>query len=154
MRQALRMSKHLFALLLLSGCVDQVTRDQRDVRRLCGLPDDTTVTSWTGLPSSAGFGQREGLSVSGVFNPPATWSPSAAGLRALPWPTAREAVERDFRLGAELDTGRFARCQTAGNDVLHATGATPCDAVPRLLDVILCVVTPSRQVRATVRSAY
>jgi len=141
----------------LTGC-DALTSvdasDQRHARRLCSLPAEAKVVSWVGYPARAGFGQREGLSVSGVLRPPAGWSAKAAGYRAAPWKSARDAVERRFKAGEVLDGADAIRCETAGDDVLRATTTRPCDEVEPILDVILCAVEPTGDVRVTIRSAY
>ncbi len=144
----------LALLVLFTACESQDAADQRQARRLCGLPPEAAVVSWKGYPSRVGFGQREGLSVSGTFRPPSAWTPASAGYRAAPWPSARTAAEAAFRLGHELDGAVALRCETAGNNVLHATRTSPCDGTARPIDVILCAVEPSGDVRVTVRSAY
>lgn len=149
----------MFALLPLVlvapfACAPQDVRDQRAARRRCGLPPDAAVLTWDGYPSQVGFGQREGLSVSGTFRPPPGWSSSAAGYRPAPWPRARDAAEETFRLGAWVDLAVALRCETAGDNVLGATPTTPCDARRPLNDLILCAVLPSGEVAVQVRSAY
>ncbi len=141
-------------LLLMSACTSQDETDQRRVRARCGLPRDATVLVWKGYPEQVGFGQREGLSLEGTFRPTAGWSAPAAGYRVGPWPRARAAIEKGFRLGAMVDGARALRCETAGDNVLSATSTRPCDTVAPLPDLILCVLEPSGDVRAVVRSLY
>ena len=112
------------------------------------------MVTWSGSPSAAGLGQREGLGISGTFLPPRGWSAEKAGYRPAPWPTARETAERAFGLGKEVDRARFLRCEFAGNDVLRAQGTRPCDEAPRPVDLIVCAVDETGAVHATVRSAY
>lgn len=144
----------LVLLLALAACGDQDASDQRAVRRLCGLPPEATVVAWTGFPARSGFGQREGLEVSGTFRPPAGWRAADAGYRATPWPAAREAAQRGFALGRVFDGARALRCETAGDNVLRAERTRPCDAVTPLLDLIACAELPTGEVRVVVRSAY
>lgn len=142
-------------LLTLAACARSPdAADQQALRRLCALPDDAVVTAWTGFPASAGFGQREGLELAGTFRPPADWSATAAGYRTAPWPEAQAAAERAFRLGAVFDGASAMRCETAGDDVLHATHPRPCTDVAMPIDLIACAVQPDGQVRAVVRSSY
>ena len=152
---ARRVCRVSLALLVLCACESQDARDQRAVRRLCALPPDATVVSWSGYPAEVGFGQREGLSIEAEFAMPGRFALAAAGYRQPPWPAAREAAERSFRLGGMIDGARAIRCETAGNDVLNATATVACDTVPRPLDLVLCVVdAKSGHVRAAVRAAY
>jgi hypothetical protein len=123
------------------GCKEQRVRDQESVRRLCLLPSASAATAWRASPDDDGW-QREGLSVSGAFRTPSTWSPIAAGYHPLPWRGARAALERDFRLGLLLDDRGWARCVTAGNDLLAATSVRDCDGLREMNDVIVCVVEP------------
>jgi hypothetical protein len=143
----------LAVLAAFSACESQDVSDQRAARRLCGLPAESAVAAWNGYPSSVGFGQREGLSVSGTFRPPAGWSAEAAGYRASPWPSARASAEH-FHLGSDVDGALAVRCETAGDDVLHARSTRPCAGGARSNDLILCTVDGNGLVRATVRSAY
>jgi hypothetical protein len=147
-------SMGLLLTAALCSCEAQDAWDQRQARRLCGLPGDAAVVAWQGYPGRVGFGQREGLHVAGTFRPPPTWTPGSAGYRAAPWPGARAAAERDFHAGEALEGAVMIRCESAGNDVLRAGRTRPCDAQPRNLDLILCAVDGAGQVRVTVRSAY
>lgn len=140
--------------LALLACGSPDASDQRQVLRLCGLPAASRALAWSGFPARSGFGQREGLRVSGTFLPPAGWTPTGAGWRPAPWPRARDVAERAFGLGAVLDGASALRCETAGNNVLYARSTRPCDAVDQPLDIVLCARLPSGEVRAAVRSGY
>lgn len=148
------MKLRLLLVLLVSGCSTQDQDDQRRLRARCGLPSDATVVAWTGYPAEVGFGQREGLALTGTFRPNAGWSAAAAGYRPAPWPRARALVEQQFQLGAMVDGARALRCEAAGNNVLFAGSTMPCDTYAQLPDLILCAVEPSGDVRAAVRSRY
>jgi hypothetical protein len=148
------MRPRALVILFSLSCTPRDVADQRRVRVLCGLFPDATVVEWHGFPSQIGFGQREGLAISGRFRPGPGWSAASAGYRPAPWPAARVAVDERFRLGLVIDGAIAVRCEAAGDDVLFAQSTRPCDTQPTMNDVILCVLEPAGEVRAVVRSAY
>jgi hypothetical protein len=140
---------------LLAGCESTDQADQRAARRLCALPAKAAVLAWRGFPAEAGFGQREGLELSGTFALPLGFSLGLNGYRPMPWPAARAAVDQQFKLGALLEGRGWARCQTAGDNVLEAPRTVSCDRVTSLADVIICTVDPDAlQVKVTIKTAY
>lgn len=54
-----------------------------------------------------------------------------------------------------IDSSGWARCQTAGDNVLEASRTVSCDSLGSLNDVILCTVDPTQtQVSVIVKTAY
>ncbi len=101
--------------------------DEMALQRQASIPSGFKRVEYHGFPLMSGFGQREGLTVSAVYELTARQkdrfikNAPSQGWKALPFP--REIKERiPFKgLSVPLDAphGLFI-CRTAGNDVLHS----------------------------------
>lgn len=163
---------HCLVVLVLAGATlvpacdrtqaAQDTADQAALGRLFGLPRGAELLSYDGYPSQVGFGQREGLSLSAEYrladDDVGKFLRSAveAGWQPLPMPVGLSGLIPFQGLSVPWDAADgLYRCQTAGDDVLHARRTTSCLGATTFHDVILGVFdAASQRVWVTVRSAY
>lgn len=141
------MLRSLFAaagLLLLSGCDHSSDRsDRQALRRQCRIPSYAELAAYEGYPAMVGFGQREGLKLSGRFAIPASRVPEferfvrSDGWEPLPVPDRIKAVlpfpVESLRIDLSVPEGYF-RCRTAGNEALHAEKTLSCGDPAALRD--------------------
>ena len=160
------MKKHLtifFLLVFTPSC--QVITDESDKAALekhFEIPDDAEMIAYDGFPPTAGFGQREGLSISAKYllsdEDVNDWIKNmrAKGLKNLPIELeCRSKIWFKNKL-VPLDTQTgYYYCRTAGNDVLNATDTTPCDEVDNLNDIIFAILdTGKKELSVIVISGY
>jgi len=170
--EALLLRTHCLAVIAIAGAMlvpacgrtqaAQDSSDQAALRRLFGLPRGAELLSYDGYPSQVGFGQREGLSLSAEYrladDDMGKFLRSAveAGWQPLPMPVGLSELIPFHGLSVPWDAADgLYRCQTAGDDVLHARRTTSCLETTAFHDVILGVFdAASQRVWVTVRSAY
>jgi len=152
--------------IVLAGLVvsnsSQDVADQTELRRLFSLPDDAQILHYEGFPSTMGFGQREGLRISARYKltpeQVARWSENARsnGWQELPIPPDVKRRMAAFRVEGFGDVEKgFYLCQTAGNNVLHATSTKQCAAVEKQNDIILGVLDAlTGEMNTMVQSSY
>lgn len=143
----------------------QEARDRADlerIREIFGIPEDFELVSYDGYPSSVGFGQREGLELSAVFQLTDGQAVGfvedglTAGWRELPVPEGVIASIpfRGIPVPVDAVQGVYI-CLTAGDDVLYSEGARPVEEGDRINDLILGVLdTTENRLYVMVRSAY
>jgi hypothetical protein len=158
----------LAALIILmslawAGCIlDTEAGDKAALRRQCHIPAYAVLVQFTGYPSRAGFGQREGLSISGRFRIPEKdagrfeGEAKAGGWKELPIPeSVRSQIwYRPFESSLELQRGLY-RCFTASDDVLHAKKIVPIGTDRKPNDLIISIYDRSTgNLYAAIKSAY
>jgi hypothetical protein len=143
----------------------QEVRDSADlerIREIFGIPEDFELVSYDGYPSSVGFGQREGLELSAVFQLTGGQAHGfvadrlASGWSELPMPEGVVASIPFRGLPVPVDAlqGVYI-CLTAGDDVLYARETRPVAEGDRINDLILGVLdTTEDRLYVMVRSAY
>ena len=157
----------LFALIILFsacliGCQSVDASDRRALREQCSIPEYAELVSYKGFPSTNGFGQREGLEVSGKFKikssevvkfeKTAQWD----GWEPLPIAnTIRSKIRfKGMAINLDLEDGLY-RCRTAGDNVLYTSVSKPCAEVEKLNDIMISVFDrKSNEFSAVVRSGY
>jgi hypothetical protein len=160
------MKKHfvLFTIIVFT-CSCQVITDETDraaLKKHFEIPDDAEMIAYDGFPPTAGFGQREGLTIAAKYllseedMKRGIKNMRAKGLKELP-------IETDCRnklwfknklISLETKTGYYY-CRTAGNDVLNATETKPCDEVDYLNDIIFAILdTEKKELSVIVISGY
>jgi hypothetical protein len=138
-----------FVLLILTNSCQQVTdsSDKAALRKHFEIPDDAEMIAYDGFPPMAGFGQREGLSISSKYKlkdeDMNSWikNVQSKGLKKLPIePECRTKLWfKNTLIPMDTQTGYYF-CRTAGNDVLNATETKPCDEVDNLNDIIFAIL--------------
>jgi hypothetical protein len=156
----------LLTLILIPACqtgqAAQDASDQRALRRLFGIPNDFKLLNYAGYPARVGFGQREGLEISGVFmlsdDQMTQFKHQIVrnNWQALP-------IEEDIRskilwknlpVPLEAQSGYYM-CATAGDNVLYATRTKTCAETAPRSDIILGIIDLStRQLHVVVRAGY
>ena len=139
----------LLLLLLLSTSCQQVmdSSDKAALKKHFEIPDDAEMIAYDGFPPMAGFGQREGLSISSKYKlndeDMNSWikNMQSKGLKKLPIQTECRSKLwfKDNLIPMDIQTGYYF-CRTAGNDVLNATETKPCDEVDNLNDIIFAIL--------------
>lgn len=149
---------------------DQAAQDQMDQQalvRIFDIPSDLELVSYDGYPPQVGFGQREGLDISAVYQLDDVQEEefirqaTAAGWQTLPVPKdvrsrieMFEAGEIEVKVPWQVQAGLFS-CRTAGNNVMYAEETSPCSAVDELDDIVIGVLdTDSNRLFVAVRAAY
>ena len=136
--------------------------DERALRRHFRIPSGFERLYYDGYPSMVGFGQREGLEISAGYRLTEAEQEaflrdgSARGWQPLPIPEGvRSKIPFEgLRMPMEAKAGVFL-CQTAGNEVLHATVTQSCASVSNLPDLILGVLDTDRhELHVVVRAGY
>jgi hypothetical protein len=160
------MKKHFAIVTIIAfTCSCQVITDETDKAALekhFEIPDDAEMIAYDGFPPTAGFGQREGLSISAKYmlsdEDVNAWIKNmrAKGLKNLPIePECRSKIWFKNKLvPLETVTGYYY-CRTAGNDVLNATETKPCDEVDNLNDIIFAILdSEKKELSVIVISGY
>jgi hypothetical protein len=139
----------LLLLLLLNTSCQQVmdSSDKAALKKHFEIPDDAEMIAYDGFPPMAGFGQREGLSISSKYKlndeDMNSWikNMQSKGLKKLPIQTECRSKLwfKDNLIPMDIQTGYYF-CRTAGNDVLNATETKPCDEVDNLNDIIFAIL--------------
>jgi len=139
----------LLLLLLLNTSCRQATdsSDKAALKKHFEIPDDAELIAYDGFPPMAGFGQREGLSISAKYKlndeDMYSWIKilQSKGLKKLPiQDECRSKLWfKDKLIPMDKQTGYYF-CRTAGNDVLNATETKPCDEVNNLNDIIFAIL--------------
>jgi hypothetical protein len=139
----------LLLLLLLNTSCQQVmdSSDKTALKKHFEIPDDAEMIAYDGFPPMAGFGQREGLSISSKYKlndeDMNSWikNMQSKGLKKLPIQTECRSKLwfKDNLIPMDIQTGYYF-CRTAGNDVLNATETKPCDEVDNLNDIIFAIL--------------
>jgi hypothetical protein len=153
-----------FLLLILTSSCQQVTdsSDKAALRKHFEIPDHAEMIAYDGFPPMAGFGQREGLSISAKYKLSAedinNWINNVKykGLKKLPIkPECRAKLWfKDKLISLDTATGYYF-CRTAGNDVLNATETKSCDEVDNLNDIIFAILdTEKKELSVIVISGY
>jgi hypothetical protein len=156
---------YLFFLLLISTYSCQQVTDSSDkaaLKKHFEIPDDAEMIEYDGFPPMAGFGQREGLSISAKYKLSDedinSWIKrmKSKGLKKLPIdPECRTKLWfKDKLISLDTVTGYYF-CRTAGNDVLNATETKPCDEIDNLNDIIFAILdTEKKELSVIVISGY
>jgi hypothetical protein len=118
--------------------------DHRAIQRHFDLPRGFDLITYNGYPPVVGFGQREGLQISAVYQFSETQAVNftrqapASGWESLPIPPHTYTKTQHLRevVPLQTHTGIYI-CKTAGHDVLHTTSTQLCDSVDYLSDIIL-----------------
>ncbi len=140
----------VFFLLLFVTNSCQVITDETDkaaLKKHFEIPDDAELISYDGFPPTAGFGQREGLSISAKYllseEDMNKWIKlmQTKGLKKLPIESECKSKLwfKDKLIPIETKTGYYY-CRTAGNDVLNATETKSCDEFENLNDIIFAIL--------------
>ena len=120
------------------------------------------MIAYDGFPPMAGFGQREGLSISSKYKlndeDMNSWikNMQSKGLKKLPITTECNSKLwfKDNLIPMDTQTGYYF-CRTAGNDVLNATETKPCDEVNNLNDIIFAILdVEKKELSVIVISGY
>jgi hypothetical protein len=136
--------------------------DKKALRGRCHVPEYAEAIEYQGFPSMVGFGQREGLEVSGRFNLPSDHVETfeafakAEGWESLPIPPEirPKILFRGMKVNLDAKVGRF-RCRTAGDNVLYSTVSRLCRDVDNLSDIMISVYEKDKaEITAVVRSGY
>lgn len=147
------------------GMPPQAIQDQLDRRALreqFNVPAGYALVSYDGFPSMVGFGQREGLEISAVYQldreqledflqdaPIAGWEPLP-----IPRDIRAKILYQGVNVPLDLQNGLFI-CRTAGDNVLHAKVTRHCSEVDYLPDVILGIFDPAQdKLYLVIRSGY
>jgi hypothetical protein len=144
----------LFLVLLLVNACQQVTdsSDKVALKKHFDIPDEAVMIAYDGFPPMAGFGQREGLSISAKYKlndeDMNSWinEMQSKGLKKLPIPPDFKSKLwfKDKLIPLDTETGYYY-CRTAGNDVLNATETKPCDEVKNLNDIIFATLDTEKK---------
>jgi hypothetical protein len=154
----------LLLILFLSTSCQQVTdsSDKAALKKHFEIPEDAEMIAYDGFPPVAGFGQREGLSISAKYKlndeEMNSWikNVQSKGLKILPiQDECRSKLWfKDRLIPMDTQTGYYF-CRTAGNDVLNATETKPCDEVNYLNDIIFAILdTEKKELSVIVISGY
>lgn len=155
----------IFLLLLLLNTSCQQVMDSSDKAALKNhfeIPDEAEMIAYDGFPPMAGFGQREGLSISSKYKlndeDMNSWikNMQSKGLKKLPIQTECRSKLwfKDNLIPMDIQTGYYF-CRTAGNDVLNAAETKPCDEVDNLNDIIFAILdTEKKELSVIVISGY
>jgi hypothetical protein len=164
--KSLALSLILLMLMLLPGCQSgqaaQDLSDQRALRRLFGIPNDYRLMTYTGYPARVGFGQREGLNISGVYllsdDQLAQFKDQIAQNKWQNLPidldVRSKILWQDLPVPLEAHFGYYL-CETAGDDVLNSTLIKTCAETAPKSDIILGILDiTTKQLYVVVRAGY
>ena len=147
------------------GMPPQAIQDQLDRHALqeqFNVPAGYALISYDGFPSMVGFGQRESLEISAVYQldreqledflqdaPIEGWEPLP-----IPQDIRAKILYQGMNVPLDLQDGLFT-CRIAGDSVLHAKATRPCSQVDDLQDVILGIYNPAQdKLYLVIRSGY